>query len=263
VSGPAGCGSAEAALADADRAREHARIRAAYRYYDSSPGEQRKRDEANAGVRRNADFRWAALRRVLSALVLPDGARLLDVGCGCGADLARIGRELAGLRPALHGVDLLPDRIIQAREAVPDGTFHVAGAERLPYPDQHFDVVLAATVFSSILDRALARAVASEMTRLVTPAGAILCYDMRYPNPGNSRTAALGTRQWRLLFPGARLRLTPETLLPPLARRLGPLTAAAYSPLRAMPFLRSHYVVEIRPARPGRPGLSWAAGEGR
>jgi SAM-dependent methyltransferase len=252
VSGVVGWCPAEMALADADRTREHARIRAAYRYYDSSPGEQRKRDEANAGVRRNADTRWAALRRALSTLSLPGGARLLDVGCGCGDDLARIGREFADLSPALHGVDLLPDRITRAREAVPHGTFHVAGAEWLPYPDQHFDVVLAATVFSSILDRALARAVASEMTRLVSPAGVILCYDMRYPNPGNSRTASVGARQWRLLFPGARIRLTPETLLPPIARRLGPLSAAAYGPLRGMRFLRSHYVAEIRPAPPGR-----------
>jgi SAM-dependent methyltransferase len=252
VSGAVSRGWAQMALADADRTGEHARIRAAYRYYDSSPGEQRKRDEANPGVRRNAGTRWAALRRALSALALPGGARLLDVGCGCGDDLARIGREFADLSPALHGVDLLPDRITRAREAVPHGTFHVAGAEWLPYPDQHFDVVLAATVFSSILDRALARAVASEMTRLVSPAGVILCYDMRYPNPGNPHTASVGARQWRLLFPGARIRLTPETLLPPIARRLGPLSAAAYGPLRGMRFLRSHYVAEIRPAPPGR-----------
>jgi SAM-dependent methyltransferase len=251
VSGVVSPGPAEVAPSDAGSAREHARIRAVYRYYDSSAGEQRKRDEANPGVRRNADTRWAALRGALSALALPDGARLLDVGCGCGDDLARIAREFAGLSPALHGVDLLPDRIARAREAVPQGTFHVAGAERLPYPDQHFDVVLAATVFSSILDRGLVRTVASEMTRVVNPAGAIVCYDMRYPNPWNSHTAAVGVRQWRRLFPGADIRLTPETLLPPLARRLGLLTVTAYGPLRGVPFLRSHYVAEIRPAPPG------------
>jgi len=251
VSGTAGPGPAEVGAADAHRTREHARIRAAYRYYDSSAGEQRKRDETNRGVRRNADTRWAAICRALSALALPDDARLLDVGCGAGEDLCRIGREFVGLSPELHGVDLLPDRIARAREVVPHGTFHVAGAERLPYPDEHFDVVLAATVFSSILDLELACALASEMTRLVTPAGAIICYDTRYPNPWNSNTAAISARKWRLLFPRARIRLTPETLLPPLARRLGPLTAAAYSPLRGVRVCRSHYVADIRPARPG------------
>ena len=244
-------GPAEVAPADADRAREHERIRAVYGYYDSSAGEQRKRNEANRGVRRNADTRWAALRGALSALALPDGARLLDVGCGGGDELARIAREFADLGPVLHGVDLLPDRIARAREAVPHGMFQVAGADRLPYPDQYFDVVLASTVFSSILDRGLARSVASEMTRLLTRAGAIVCYDTRYPNPWNSHTAAVGARQWRRLFPGADIRLTPETLLPPLARRLGLLTVTAYGPLRGVPFLRSHYVAEIRPAPPG------------
>jgi ubiquinone/menaquinone biosynthesis C-methylase UbiE len=252
VSGVVSPGPPKVTSAEADPAREHARIRAVYEFYDLSAGEQRKRDAANPGVRRNAEARWAALERVLSELALPDGARLLDVGCGAGEDLARIGREFASLSLALHGVDLLPDRIARAREAVPYATFHVAGAERLPYSDQHFDAVLAATVFSSILDQGLAHAVASEMTRLVSGAGAIICFDTRYPNPWNSHTTAVGARKWRLLFPGARIRLTPETLLPPLARRLGPLTAAAYGPLRGLPLLRSHYVAEIRPAPPGQ-----------
>ena len=50
MTGTVSPGPAEVAPADADRAREHARIRAAYRHYDSSAQEQRKRDEANPGV---------------------------------------------------------------------------------------------------------------------------------------------------------------------------------------------------------------------
>ncbi len=103
MTGTVSPGPAEVAPADADRAREHARIRAAYRHYDSSAQEQRKRDEANPGVQRNADTRRAALLGALSALALTHGARLLDVGCGGGDDLARIGQELADLRQLGHG----------------------------------------------------------------------------------------------------------------------------------------------------------------
>ena len=103
-------------------AREHERIRAAYRFYDSSAQEQRKRDAANPGVRRNAETRWAALRQALSALDLGTGPRILDVGCGSGEDLRRIAAQLAGLRPRLHGVDLLPDRVAAASRAVPGAT---------------------------------------------------------------------------------------------------------------------------------------------
>lgn len=228
--------------------REHERIRAAYRFYDSSAGEQRKRDEANPGVRRNTDIRWAVLNRVLSELVLPPGPRLLDVGCGAGEDLRRIAVEFAGLRPSLHGVDLLPDRIARAREAVPGGTFQVGGAEHLPYDDGHFDVVIAATVFSSMLDDELARAVACEMRRVTSKTGVILCYDTRYPNPWNQHTRAMNRRRLQRLFCGARIRLCSLTLLPPLARRLGGLVELAYPPLHTVPWLRSHYLALIFPS---------------
>jgi ubiquinone/menaquinone biosynthesis C-methylase UbiE len=229
-------------------ASEHERIRAAYRFYDSSAQEQRKRDAANPGVRRNAETRWAALWQALSPLDLRTGSRILDVGCGSGEDLRRIAGQLGELCPRLHGVDLLPDRVAAASRAVPGATFHVGGGERLPYDDHSFDVVIAATVFSSILDDQLARAVAGEMLRLVAATGRVLCYDMRYPNPWNSRTRAVGATTLRQLFPGTAMRLTAVTLLPPLARCLGALAPAAYPPLHALPFLRSHYVAEIRAA---------------
>jgi hypothetical protein len=73
---------------------------------------------------------------------------------------------------------------------------------------------------------------------------------VRYPNFRNANTRPVGPAELRWLFPGARMRLTAVTLLPPLARRLGPLTASAYGPLHAVRPLRSHYLAEIR--LPGR-----------
>jgi SAM-dependent methyltransferase len=230
---------------------EHDRIRAVYRYYDSSARQQRKRDVGNRGVCRNAEGRWAFLRRALLAHQLPDGFSVLDIGCGTGEDLRRLAADFANLRPALHGADLLPDRIAEARTTVPSATLHVCGAEQLPYDNGYFDVVIAATVFSSILDEGLAHAVAREVSRVTAVGGIILCYDIRYPNFWNPHTTAIGLRKLRQLFPATSMRLSSVTLLPPLARRLGCITGVAYPILHAMPFLRSHHVAEIQSCRSG------------
>jgi SAM-dependent methyltransferase len=234
-------------MTPAERTREHKRIRAVYAHYDSSDAEQRKRDSSNPGNRLNGACRWAALRQAIIRLDLRAGVTILDVGCGSGGDLQHIAEEFNQLRPMLHGVDLLPDRIEQARKVLPHATLRVAGGEQLEYDDRFFDVVLAATVFSSILDGDLACRMASEMTRVAGNSGVILCYDMRYPNPWNPHVRPIRRRDLRDLFPRARMQLTPVTLLPPLARSLGNLTATAYRPLHAVRLLRSHYLAEIRP----------------
>ncbi len=229
--------------------REHERIRATYHYYDSSEGEQRKRDLANPGVRLNAEGRWSALEQALSAHRLPAGVSILDVGCGGGDDLRRIADQFALLYPSLHGIDLLPNRIARASQAVPGAKFSVGGAECLPYEDQRFDVVIAATVFSSILDQSLSCAVAKEISRVLSATGIVICYDMRYPNPWNSHTRSIGRSEIMEMFPGAEIQLSSVTLLPPLARRLGVATELLYGPLHALPWLRSHYVAVISTAR--------------
>jgi hypothetical protein len=169
-------------------------------------------------------------------------------GLRSGGDLRAIARDFGLLRPSLHGVDLLPGRIAQARSLLPDAALQVAGGDQLGYPDQFVDLVLASTVFSSVLDVSLARAVAAEMIRVTRRA--ILCYDMHYPNPHNPHVRPIRRADRRDLFPGVRIGLTTVTLLPPLARGLGPLAGPGYRPLHAVRPLPSHYLSEIRPARP-------------
>jgi SAM-dependent methyltransferase len=232
-----------------ERTSEHERIRAVYSYYESSDEEQRKRDDTNLGNQLNAATRWSVLRQGIARQGLRDGAAILDVGCGSGRDLRRIAREFSHICPSLYGIDLIPGRIEQARSVLPQATLQVAGGEELEYEDNFFDLVLASVVFSSVLDACVARDIAREMIRVTSKSGTILCYDMRYPNFRNPHVRAIGRRDLRELFPGARILITPVTLLPPLARRLGEITVAAYRPLHGVRLLRSHYLAEIHPAQ--------------
>ena len=229
---------------------EHvARIRAAYAHYDATSSEQRKRDPANPG--NTAIGREQSIRFVVALdTTFPEGlqsVRALDVGCGR-ADFLNWLRDRGARVANLHGVDVLEDRIAAAHQLHPELDLRCLDARHLPFADSSFDLVICRTIFSSILESGAARAVAEEIQRVLAPHGVVGWYDVRLPNPANSQTIAMTRGRIRRLFPDLRCDLQSLTLLPPLARRLGPLTDAAYRPLAALPFLRSHYLGMLRRA---------------
>jgi SAM-dependent methyltransferase len=185
--------------------------------------------------------RQEAIRSSLGSLGwLPLGARrALDVGCGAGLDLGRL-IELGADPSALAGIDLLPDRAAAARARFPNLDIRTGDAAHLDFPDAWFDLVLAFTLFSSIKDQGMATAVAGEIHRVVKPSGVLLWYDFRYDNPRNPNVRGVPASAVRSLFPRFRGALRSMTLLPPLSRRLGPLTRPLYRPLSSIPPLRSH-----------------------
>ena len=111
--------------------------------------------------------------------------------------------------------------------------------------------ISAITIFSSILDRGMADNVASEIVRVMRPGGALLWYDVRYDSVSNASVKGVGHARIRNLFPALHGSLRSVTLLPPLARRLGPATGVLYPTLASLPPLRSHLVGLLRkkPAR--------------
>ena len=91
------------------------------------------------------------------------------------------------------------------------------------------------------------RRAAAEMLRVVRPGGVILWYDVRHPNPRNRDLVPIGRREIRAVFPGCEIDFATATLLPPLARRLAPLSPVACRLLEALvPPLRSHLAALIR-----------------
>ncbi len=171
--------------------------------------------------------------------------RILDVGCGRGGLLGWF-HEHGTPDENLFGVDLLPNRIADARERCPGISFSVANAERLDLADASFDLVAAFTVFSSILDPIAASNLARNIRRVLVPGGAVIWYDMRYSNPWNPHLARMTRPRIHGLFPDLAQELESISLLPPLARRLGSLTEQLYPALSSIPMLRTHYLGLLR-----------------
>ncbi len=169
-----------------------------------------------------------------------DGKRVLEVGCGAGGNLLELLR--AGCQPQhLAGVELLPERLAQARAVLPAGVQLWAGdAAALPLPDAGFDIVLQRTVFSSLLDDAFQQHLAAAMWRWVAPGGGVLWYDFTIGNPRNPDVRGVPLARVRQLFPQAVVMHRRVTLAPPLARLLCRLHPGLYPVANALPPLRTH-----------------------
>jgi SAM-dependent methyltransferase len=226
---------------------EESRIKDAYKQYHDENARERRWSPENRGNRAMVEERcYLAREKLLEAgFVKLDSLQLLEVGCGDGSELDRF--ESMGFQSGnLTGVDLLENRINAARTRCPKYSFHCCNAERLPFAERSFDFVAVYTVFSSILDPQMRANVAKEINRVLRIGGFILFYDFRVNNPWNTHTRGMVRRDIVHLFQGFECSLWSTTLVPPLARRLGPLTGVLYPQLAAVPVLRTHYFGLLR-----------------
>jgi SAM-dependent methyltransferase len=119
----------------------------------------RRRAAAFAGVGAPDDARIP----LVAAVVEAGPRRVLEVGCGWGELAEWIGRETGA---EVVAVDLSPRMVELARERGVDAS--VADVQSLPFPDQSFDVVVAAWMLYHVpdLDRAI-----MEVARVLGPGG--------------------------------------------------------------------------------------------
>jgi SAM-dependent methyltransferase len=190
-------------------------------------------------------------RRVLSILQrFGAGAlatkQILEIGCGSGHWLRDFVRW--GARPEnLTGIDLLPERIAEARRLCPAGVrLQCGSAAQLPWPTGRFDLVLQSTVFTSVLDADVRRQVAVEMVRVLRPGGLIIWYDFHVNNPRNVHVRAVTRRELQALFPGCRIHRERLTLAPPLVRAVAPCSWLVSHVLSATRWLCTHHLAVIR-----------------
>jgi ubiquinone/menaquinone biosynthesis C-methylase UbiE len=114
-------------------------------------------------------------RRVALAESLAPRGNVLDVGCGTGRFLATLPNRYERV-----GLDLSPGMLARARakglEVVQ------ASSERIPFPDDSFDLVTTFAVIHHLIDRKLVQATLREMARVARPGGAVIVWDH---NPRN------------------------------------------------------------------------------
>lgn len=108
----------------------------------------------------------AAWDAVADAAGVSEGTSVLDLGCGDGAFCAFAARRGA----IVHGIDIEPDAIARALEAIPGADFRLGLMESLPWPDASFDVVTAFDAVQYVLDPDLAL---TEAARVARPTGRI------------------------------------------------------------------------------------------
>ena len=174
--------------------------------------------------------------------------QVLDIGCGSGTWLLEFAQWDA--RPEdLYGIDLSPERIGKARLRLPSADLRVGSASQLPWPGESFDLVSQFTVFTSILDAGLKRAVAREMWRVLKPGGVVLWFDFRVSNPRNRNVCGIGVAEIRSLFEDGEMEGTPVLLAPPLMRALAAHFRWSIEPLSCFPWLLTHYISLIRKPR--------------
>lgn len=230
--------------------RERERVRAEYRRRDAEAPLRSPYRPEEASVRLEAEGLERALASLLSTHgVLPlAGRRILEIGCGAGAQLARFVR-LGADAHALWGVDLSSTRLQRARALLGDAHLVEADASELPFPDGVFDLVAQFTTLSSILDPEVRAAAAAEMRRVARPGGALLSYDMRVGSPA-SATRPIGRRELARLFPGLEFELRSVTLVPIVARLVAPRAPGVATLLARIPALRTHHVAFLRTPDP-------------
>jgi ubiquinone/menaquinone biosynthesis C-methylase UbiE len=173
---------------------------------------------------------------------------IADIGCGTGQWLLEF-TQWGAVPSNLYGIDLIEDRISQARERMPQADLHCGDARILPWRDRSMDLVTQFTAFSSIQDATVQKAVASEMLRVLKPGGHILWYDCRYSNPARAAVRGLNREAVRRLFPGCSIRFATTTLAPPLSRFIARRSWAIAAALECLPFTRTHLAALISAPR--------------
>jgi ubiquinone/menaquinone biosynthesis C-methylase UbiE len=160
--------------------------------------------------------------------------RVLDVGCGTG-NYAAVLREAAGCR--VSGVDPSAQMLERARDAASWEALLQGSAERLPFADASFDLVMSTDVIHHVRDR---DAYFREAARVLRPGGQIVTVtdshdDIRRRRPLSSHF--------------------PETVAieldryPPVAQLLAEMTAAGFCELHAVEVSHTYVLTDLQPYR--------------
>ncbi|MCL1803400.1 MAG: methyltransferase domain-containing protein [Eubacteriaceae bacterium] len=108
-------------------------------------------------------------------VVLYNGMRLLDVGCGTGALIKRLcnGRNIEA-----YGTDTDVKMVEIASRQYPDGSFQKTVSGRMPFTSESFDVLVACMAYYQFPDKS---EFAREAARVLKPGGCLYIADPKFP----------------------------------------------------------------------------------
>jgi arsenite methyltransferase len=140
--------------------------------------------ELMARVPEAAAESFAGVANPFSLGTLEPGEFVLDVGSGAGTD-SLVAAQMVAPQGRVTGVDMTPEMLAKARAAAVEmGATNVefieGEAERLPFEDESFDVLISNGVIDLAPDK---DAVFSEVHRVLRPGGRIQIADVTIQNP--------------------------------------------------------------------------------
>jgi len=107
-----------------------------------------------------------------------EGDQVLDVGCGAGVDTILAGM-MVGTTGSAVGVDIVPEMVARAElnlkmMGIDNVSFQKVTSEKLPFPDDMFNVVISNGVINLIPDKEGAM---TEIFRVLKPGGNLMIAD--------------------------------------------------------------------------------------
>lgn len=145
----------------------------------------------------------------------------------------------------LHGIELDSARGGRAQAVLPAADLRIGDAVKLPWENEQFNLIIASTLFSSILNMHVRRMIASEITRVIAPGGALLWYDFSVRNPWNPHVQEINYRELQSLFPELQGKSQSLTLAPPLCRWMARKSWLLTTLASSVALLRTHLLAVL------------------